>query len=164
MQGQQSCDVFLGIGRWGHWKVGEGPRVLQCVHATQWRLELQVSRAEAVGTDHLPDVQRIASFRWTSPVPNSYARWWERTRNSLQRIRSTWLIFLLATLLWPRTFSGRTTVQTDVEHIMENRKPYDNGQGWITTDDGVLEPTWSCCPVLPNSLADLLVISLRGLI
>ena len=27
---------------------------------------------------------------------------------------------------------------------------------WIRTGDGALEPVWSCGPVLPNSLADLL--------
>ena len=27
---------------------------------------------------------------------------------------------------------------------------------WITTEDGVSEPVWSCSPVLPSSLVDLL--------
>ena len=40
--------------------------------------------------------------------------------------------------------------------IWENPKPYDNGQGWIRTDEGVLEPLRSCCPVLPTSLVDIL--------
>ena len=42
------------------------------------------------------------------------------------------------------------------EPILEQPKPYDDRQGWRRTDDGVLEPVWSCRPVLPNSLVDLL--------
>jgi hypothetical protein len=34
--------------------------------------------------------------------------------------------------------------------------PYDEGQGWMRTDKGVLEPVWSCSPVLSTSLVDLL--------
>ena len=33
---------------------------------------------------------------------------------------------------------------------------YDDGQGWIRTEDGVLEPVWSCGAALPNSLVDFL--------
>ena len=33
--------------------------------------------------------------------------------------------------------------------------PYDSGQGWEKTKEGVLEPVWSCGPVLPTSLIDL---------
>jgi hypothetical protein len=40
--------------------------------------------------------------------------------------------------------------------IWERPKPYDQRQGWIRTDEGVLEPLWSCGPVLPTSLVDLL--------
>ena len=40
--------------------------------------------------------------------------------------------------------------------ILEKPKPYDPGQGWMKTDDGVLEPLWSSNPVLPESLVDLL--------
>lgn len=40
--------------------------------------------------------------------------------------------------------------------IIEKPKPYEDGQGWIKTDDGVLEPVWSCGPVLPTALVDLL--------
>ena len=39
---------------------------------------------------------------------------------------------------------------------MEKPKPYDDGQGWIRTDDVVLEPVWSCDTVLLNALVDLL--------
>ena len=42
------------------------------------------------------------------------------------------------------------------EAILERPKPYDDGQGWMRTDDGVLEPVWSCTPILPMSLVDLL--------
>ncbi|KAK2189621.1 hypothetical protein NP493_101g08000 [Ridgeia piscesae] len=31
-----------------------------------------------------------------------------------------------------------------------------DGQGWIRTEDRVLESVWSCGPVLPNSLVNLL--------
>ena len=40
-----------------------------------------------------------ASLRWTASVPNSCARSWLRTRNSLPNLRSTWFAFLPATLL-----------------------------------------------------------------
>ena len=35
-------------------------------------------------------------------------------------------------------------------------KPYDPGQGWEKTEEGILEPVWSCGPVLPPSLVYLL--------
>ena len=34
--------------------------------------------------------------------------------------------------------------------------PYDHWQGWEKTEEGVLQPVWSCGPVLPTSLIDLL--------
>ena len=42
------------------------------------------------------------------------------------------------------------------EAILEKPKPYDDGQEWIKTEDGVLEPVWFCGAALPNSLVDLL--------
>ena len=42
------------------------------------------------------------------------------------------------------------------EPIREKPNPTNDGQGWIRTEDGVLEPVRSCNPVLPNSLVDLL--------
>ena len=42
------------------------------------------------------------------------------------------------------------------EPILEKPKPYDEGQGWIRTDEGVLGPVWCCSPVLQTSLVDLL--------
>ena len=42
------------------------------------------------------------------------------------------------------------------EIIVEKPKPTDDGQGWIKTEDGVLEPVWFCSPALPNSLVDLM--------
>ena len=42
------------------------------------------------------------------------------------------------------------------ESILEKPNPYDDGQGWIRTEGGVLEPVWSCDAALPNSLVDLL--------
>ncbi|KAK1891029.1 Arginine--tRNA ligase [Dissostichus eleginoides] len=41
------------------------------------------------------------------------------------------------------------------ESILEKPNPYDEEQGWMRTD-GVLRPGWSCGPVLPTSLVDLL--------
>ena len=35
-------------------------------------------------------------------------------------------------------------------------KPYEPGQGWEKTADGILEPVWSHGPVLPPSLIDWL--------
>lgn len=35
-------------------------------------------------------------------------------------------------------------------------KPYDRGQGWEKNEKGILEPLWSCGPILPPSLIDLL--------
>lgn len=42
------------------------------------------------------------------------------------------------------------------EPIVEKPKAYDEGQGWMKTAEGVLEPLWSYGAVLPNSLVDLL--------
>jgi len=36
------------------------------------------------------------------------------------------------------------------ESILEKQNPFDDGQGWIKTEDGVLEPVWSCDAALPN--------------
>lgn len=35
-------------------------------------------------------------------------------------------------------------------------KPSDEGQGWEKNENGVLEPLWSCGPVLPTCLTDLI--------
>ena len=35
-------------------------------------------------------------------------------------------------------------------------KPYDTGQGWKKTEQGILEPVWSIGPIVPPSLIDLL--------
>ena len=42
------------------------------------------------------------------------------------------------------------------EPIYERPKPHDKGQGWLKTDEGVVEPVWSIGPILPPSLIDLL--------
>lgn len=42
------------------------------------------------------------------------------------------------------------------EAIVEKPKPYEDGQGWRKTDEGVLEPVWTLGPILPTSLIDLL--------
>ena len=40
--------------------------------------------------------------------------------------------------------------------IFWSPKPYDPGQGWQKTEEGILEPVWSSGPILPPSLIDLL--------
>jgi hypothetical protein len=40
--------------------------------------------------------------------------------------------------------------------ILIKPKPYDDGQGWKITAERVLEPVWSCVPVLPRLLVDIL--------
>ena len=47
------------------------------------------------------------------------------------------------------------------ESILERPNPYDAGQGGIRTEDGALEPMWSCGAALPNSLVNLLDIGDR---
>ena len=42
------------------------------------------------------------------------------------------------------------------ESILEKPNPYDDGQGRIRTEDGVLEPVWSWDAALPNLLDELL--------
>ena len=41
------------------------------------------------------------------------------------------------------------------EPFIEKPKPYSQNQGW-TLNDGLLEPVWSNCAVLPSSLVDIL--------
>ena len=43
------------------------------------------------------------------------------------------------------------------EAILEKPNPYDDGQGWVNTHEGVLEPMWSFGTIMPTSLVDLLV-------
>ena len=40
--------------------------------------------------------------------------------------------------------------------IIESPKPYDDGQGWVKTDQEGLHAIWSKGPILPKSLVDLL--------
>ncbi|XP_066971842.1 uncharacterized protein [Macrobrachium rosenbergii] len=40
--------------------------------------------------------------------------------------------------------------------ILEAPQPHADGQGWMKTENGILEPIWSQEPVLPPSLVDLL--------
>lgn len=42
------------------------------------------------------------------------------------------------------------------EPFFERPKPYDEGQGWLKREKGVIEPVWSIGPILPPSLIDLL--------
>ena len=38
------------------------------------------------------------------------------------------------------------------ERILEKPNPYDDGKGWLRTDDVVLGLAWSCGPVLTKAL------------
>ena len=49
-----------------------------------------------------------------------------------------------------------SALKPHLQRILENPKPFDDGQRWIRTEDGVLEPVWSYDAALPNSLVDLL--------
>ncbi|KAG1685366.1 hypothetical protein GQR58_009094 [Nymphon striatum] len=49
---------------------------------------------------------------------------------------------------------GQKYVLTDIP-IFWSPKPYDPEQGWERNDEGVLEPVWSCGPVLPPTMIDL---------
>ena len=44
----------------------------------------------------------------------------------------------------------------DDKAVFCSPKPYDPKQGWKKTDESILEPVWSCDPILPTSLIDLL--------
>ena len=41
------------------------------------------------------------------------------------------------------------------EAIFWRPNPYDPGQGWEKTEEGILEPVWSSGPVLPPSLVNV---------
>ncbi len=42
------------------------------------------------------------------------------------------------------------------EHFLAHQALWSSGQGWEKTTEGILEPVWSCGPILPPSLIDLL--------
>jgi len=42
------------------------------------------------------------------------------------------------------------------ESIVEKPQPHEEGQGRKKNDDDLLEPIWSCEPILPSSLVDIL--------
>ena len=42
------------------------------------------------------------------------------------------------------------------EPIIEFPQPFGENQGWVRTDEGLLEPLWSLGPVLPTTLVDIL--------
>ena len=46
--------------------------------------------------------------------------------------------------------------RADQPNIPDIPHPYEDNQGWMKTEEGVLEPLWSITPVLPPSLIDLL--------
>ena len=43
------------------------------------------------------------------------------------------------------------------ESFFERPKPYDENQGWLKTEEGIIEPVWSVGPIMPSSLIDLFV-------
>ena len=121
-------------------------------------MEHQVSRAEAVGRVHLPDVR--TEPRVSSSVSNSCARSWLRTKKLASKSK------IDLTRLPPCHSALKPHLQWVNHHvalykradksILEKLKPYDDGQVWIRTEDGVLEPVWSCGAALPNPLVNLL--------
>ena len=40
--------------------------------------------------------------------------------------------------------------------ILERPKPFNENQGWVRTEERLIEPLWSRGPILPTSLVDLL--------
>ncbi|KAL7397163.1 hypothetical protein ABVT39_017800 [Epinephelus coioides] len=64
---------------------------------------------------------------------------------------------------WPPLLGSRTAAPCSAimysvaaEPIFWRPKPYDEGQGLEKKEGGILEPVWSCGPILPPSLIDLL--------
>ena len=59
--------------------------------------------------------------------------------------------YRLATYMW------------DDQTIFKFPKPHEDEQGWEKTGDGSLVPLWSCGPILPPSLVDLIPDTAREL-
>ncbi|KAK2189067.1 hypothetical protein NP493_115g02000 [Ridgeia piscesae] len=124
-------------------------------------MEPQISLAEAVGRVHLPDVRtepRVFEMDGLS------AKLLRKIVGEDEKLTFNSKIDLVR--LPPCHSALKPHLQRVNHHIplykraeeaiLEKPKPYDDEQGWIRTEDGVLEPVWSCGPVLPNSLVDLL--------
>ena len=58
----------------------------------------------------------------------------------------------------------RCPVQLSQEAILEKPYTYDDGQGWVNTHEVLLEPLWSCGPIMPTSLVDMLVTCDREIV
>ena len=48
------------------------------------------------------------------------------------------------------------------EPVFWRPKPYDGDLGWEKSEGGILEPVWSCGPILPPSCIDLLAAGVVG--
>ena len=57
--------------------------------------------------------------------------------------------------IWRVNYRLATYKQAEKENFWRP-KAYDPGQSWQKTEEGILEPVWSCGPGLPPSLTDLL--------
>ena len=56
----------------------------------------------------------------------------------------------------PRETSVNVVRSKLLKDIFEKPEPDSESQGWLRSDDGVLEPVWSIGPILPPSLLKLL--------
>ena len=125
-------------------------------------MERPTSDTIAVGTVHLPDVRTVASRRLMSFVRSCFDR---KMVGEDQNLTSRYKVDL--TRLPPCQSALMSHVQR-INHreafykraneaTLEKPTPYDDGQRWMKTDEGALEPVWSCGPIMPTSLVDLLV-------
>ena len=86
-------------------------------------------------------------------------KWWEMMHSYHQSLRSTSPFFLQSetTLfnIWRVNHRLATYKRADIS-IFGISKPHKDELGWEKTDDGSLEPLWSCGPILPTCLVDLI--------
>ncbi|KAG8011135.1 hypothetical protein GBF38_005801 [Nibea albiflora] len=96
-------------------------------------------------------------------VPNCYATWWGKDkkltcRSTLSKVDLPHLPPCHSALKpHVQCVNHRVALYKRAdEPILEKPKPYDEGQGWMKTDEGVLKPVQSCAPIRPTLLVDLL--------
>ena len=128
-RGEDCTSAFIGKGEVGPLskKLAKNPRFNKAfMQATRWGIEPKVSRAEAVGRVYLPDVRtepRVFDGRPPCQTPAQDRGW----GNSLPNLRSTWLAFLSATLLWSHLHHRVALYKRADETILEKSKPYYDG-------------------------------------
>ena len=114
-------------------------------------MEPQVSHAEAVGRVHLPDVrtepQGFDGAKLLCKIVGEDEKPTSKSKVDLACLspcHSAFKPHIQRVNHWVALYK-----RVD-ESILEKRKPYDDGQGWIKNEDGVLELVWS------HSLVDIL--------